>query len=194
MDIARSVRLSEVVTRVSQHFGALTIDSADALVIRDQQMPYLISSPPNPRRATVHRDFSTAVSRRIQPLFLAFLVALDSLRFALSIDASLEDRSDELRNPEGLSYHTTEEGLSDAFSQCGQVIEATIVMDRVSDRSKGFGFVSYASENEAEKAITEMSGKALNGRTIFVDYAKPRSVRGGGMPIARGPPETTLDS
>lgn len=93
----------------------------------------------------------------------------------------------------GLSYYTTEEGLSEAFSQYGQVIEgtlktftnyhyllrippqssqmspclmsklfvlaATIVMDRVSDRSKGFGFVSYASEHEAEKAITEMDGK-----------------------------------
>ncbi|XP_073135889.1 small RNA-binding protein 11, chloroplastic-like [Henckelia pumila] len=94
----------------------------------------------------------------------------------------------------GLSYHTTEEGLSEAFSECGQVIEATIVMDRVSDRSKGFGFVSYASEHEAEKAITEMNGKVLNGRLIFVDYAKPRSGYGGGTPIARGPPETAMDN
>ncbi|XP_073290377.1 small RNA-binding protein 11, chloroplastic-like [Primulina huaijiensis] len=94
----------------------------------------------------------------------------------------------------GLSYHTTEDGLSEAFSQYGQVIEATIVMDRVSDRSKGFGFVSYASEHEAEKAITEMDGKTLNGRVIFVDYAKPRSGYGGGMPIARGPPEPALNN
>ncbi|KAL0410149.1 UNVERIFIED_CONTAM: Small RNA-binding protein 11, chloroplastic [Sesamum latifolium] len=68
-------------------------------------------------------------------------------------------------------------------------VGAKIVMDRVSDRSKGFGFVTYASEDEAEKAIAEMNGKPLNGRVVFVDYAKPRSGSGSGMPIARGPPE-----
>ncbi|GMI71074.1 small RNA-binding protein 11 [Hibiscus trionum] len=90
----------------------------------------------------------------------------------------------------GLSFYTTENGLSDAFSQYGQVMEAKIVMDRVSDRSKGFGFVTYASEDEAEKAIAEMNGKDLNGRVIFVDYAKPKHNFGGGMPIARGPPDS----
>ncbi|XP_019254531.1 PREDICTED: glycine-rich RNA-binding protein 4, mitochondrial-like [Nicotiana attenuata] len=89
----------------------------------------------------------------------------------------------------GLSFYTTENGLSQAFSQHGQVIEAKIVMDRVSDKSKGFGFVTYASEDEAEKALQEMNGKPLNGRVIFVDYAKPKADFGGGMPIARGPPE-----
>ncbi|XP_057777975.1 small RNA-binding protein 11, chloroplastic [Salvia miltiorrhiza] len=95
----------------------------------------------------------------------------------------------------GLSFYTTEQGLSEAFSQHGQVIEAKIVMDRVSDRSKGFGFVTYASEDEAEKAIAEMDGKELNGRVVFVDYAKPRS-RGSrdSMPIARGPPEPAPQS
>ncbi|KAI3471908.1 hypothetical protein Pfo_028596 [Paulownia fortunei] len=87
----------------------------------------------------------------------------------------------------GLSFYTTEQGLSEAFSQYGQVIEAKVVMDRVSDRSKGFGFVTYASDDEAEKAIAEMNGKPLNGRVIFVDYAKPRSGSSSGMPIARGP-------
>ncbi|KAG8376760.1 hypothetical protein BUALT_Bualt09G0097300 [Buddleja alternifolia] len=117
----------------------------------------------------------------------------------------------------GLSFYTTEQGLSEAFSQHGQVIEAQVVMDRVSDRSKGFGFVTYASEDEAEKAIAEMNGKVrhflfhfdlgnlsfntehcllqpLNGRVVFVDYAKPRSGSSSGMPIARGPPEPTPDN
>ncbi|KAL2481694.1 RNA binding (RRM/RBD/RNP motif) family protein [Abeliophyllum distichum] len=94
----------------------------------------------------------------------------------------------------GISFHTTEQGLSEAFSQHGQVIEANIVMDRVSDRSKGFGFVTYASEDEAENAIKEMNGKPLNGRAIFVDYAKPRSGFSGGMPIARGPPEPASEN
>ncbi|XP_038719709.1 small RNA-binding protein 11, chloroplastic-like isoform X3 [Tripterygium wilfordii] len=69
------------------------------------------------------------------------------------------------------------------------IFPAKIVMDRVSGKSKGFGFVSFASEDEAQKAITEMDGKALNGRVIFVDIAKPKTSGGGGMPIARGPPE-----
>ncbi|XP_062167432.1 small RNA-binding protein 11, chloroplastic-like isoform X1 [Alnus glutinosa] len=93
----------------------------------------------------------------------------------------------------GLSSYTTEQRLSEAFSQYGQVVEAKIAMDRVSDRSKGFGFVTFASEDEAEKAIAEMNGKALNGRVIFVDYAKLKTSFGGGMAEARGPPEPTAN-
>nr|GMD86784.1 glycine-rich RNA-binding protein 4, mitochondrial-like [Ipomoea batatas] len=78
--------------------------------------------------------------------------------------------------------------MSETFSQFGQVIEAKVVTDRVSDKSKGFGFVTYASQDEAETALKEMNGKPLNGRVIFVDYARPKTF-GGGMPIARGPPE-----
>ncbi|KAF2307664.1 hypothetical protein GH714_030668 [Hevea brasiliensis] len=89
----------------------------------------------------------------------------------------------------GLSFYTTENGLSEAFSQYGQVVEAKIVSDRVSDKSKGFGFVTFASLDEAHTALTEMNGKTLNGRVIFVDYAKPKTRFGNEMPIARGPPE-----
>uniref|UniRef100_A0A803L303 RRM domain-containing protein n=2 Tax=Chenopodium quinoa TaxID=63459 RepID=A0A803L303_CHEQI len=63
-----------------------------------------------------------------------------------------------------------------------------IVHDRVTDRSKGFGFVTYASEDEADKALTEMNGKQVHGRVIFVDYAKPEAGFRREMPIARGPP------
>ncbi|KAK7337270.1 hypothetical protein VNO77_17835 [Canavalia gladiata] len=94
----------------------------------------------------------------------------------------------------GLSFYTTEKALSDAFSNYGQVVEAKIVTDRVSDRSKGFGFVTFASQDEAENAITQMNGKALNGRVIFVDYAKPNINTGGGVPVARGPPEPTVEA
>ncbi|XP_008392480.2 glycine-rich RNA-binding protein 7-like [Malus domestica] len=89
--------------------------------------------------------------------------------------------------------HQVEKGLSEAFSQYGQVIEAQIVSDRVSERSKGFGFVTFASEDEAHKALEKMNGKPLNGRVIFVDYAKPRTNYGSGMPIARGPPDSIKD-
>ncbi|PON78048.1 Splicing factor-like protein [Parasponia andersonii] len=89
----------------------------------------------------------------------------------------------------GLSFYTNEKGLSEAFSEHGQVIDTKIIMDRVSSKSKGFGFVTFASEDEAHKALTEMNGKELNGRVIFVDYAKPKADFGERMPIARGPPE-----
>ncbi|KAG9459032.1 hypothetical protein H6P81_003540 [Aristolochia fimbriata] len=88
----------------------------------------------------------------------------------------------------GLSFYTTEKVLSEAFSEFGQVIEAKIITDRVSERSKGFGFVTFASEDEAEKAFKEMNGKVLNGRVIFVDYSKGRArFDDVGPPIARGP-------
>ncbi|KAF8097209.1 hypothetical protein N665_0293s0057 [Sinapis alba] len=91
----------------------------------------------------------------------------------------------------GLSFYTTEQGLSEAFSHCGQVVEAQIVMDRVSDRSKGFGFVTFASDDDAKKALMELNGQQLNGRVIFVDYAKAKQTLGGGggLPVARGPPK-----
>ncbi|CAN6439139.1 unnamed protein product [Victoria cruziana] len=88
----------------------------------------------------------------------------------------------------GLSFYTTDEMLAGAFSPFGQVIEASIIMDKISERSKGFGFVTFASEGEAEKAIKEMNGKILNGRVIFVDNAKPRTPFQESVPIARGPP------
>ncbi|GJZ02831.1 mRNA-decapping enzyme-like protein [Tanacetum coccineum] len=89
----------------------------------------------------------------------------------------------------GLSFYTTEKALQDAFSQFGQVVEANVMMDKVSSRSKGFGFVTYASADEAEKAISEMDGKTLHGRVICVELAKPRTPINNGVPIARGPPE-----
>ncbi|XP_008784055.2 small RNA-binding protein 11, chloroplastic-like [Phoenix dactylifera] len=89
----------------------------------------------------------------------------------------------------GISFYTTEEALSEAFSQYGQVIEAKIIMDRASERSKGFGFVTFASEDEAKTARTEMNGKVLNGRVIFVDNAKAKLRFNDPLPVARGPPE-----
>ncbi|KAL5710525.1 Small RNA-binding protein 11 [Ranunculus cassubicifolius] len=90
----------------------------------------------------------------------------------------------------GLSFYTTEQALSETFSKFGQVVEAKIISDRTSDRSKGFGFVTFASEDEADNARAEMNGKVLNGRVIYVDTAKPsRTHMSDEMPIARGPPD-----
>lgn len=77
----------------------------------------------------------------------------------------------------GLSYDTTEETLKDLFAQTGTVESATIIIDRMSGRSKGFGFVEMASEEEAQKAIETLNGKELDGRNIIVNEARPQESR-----------------
>uniref|UniRef100_A0A0A9FHC8 RRM domain-containing protein n=1 Tax=Arundo donax TaxID=35708 RepID=A0A0A9FHC8_ARUDO len=90
----------------------------------------------------------------------------------------------------GLSQFATEDSLAEAFSQYGQVIEATVVTDKVTNRPKGFGFVKFASQEEANNAREEMNGKVLNGRVIYVDIAKAKPDRAAdARPIARGPPK-----
>ncbi|XP_072970112.1 organelle RRM domain-containing protein 2, mitochondrial-like [Typha angustifolia] len=74
----------------------------------------------------------------------------------------------------GLSKRTTTEGLRKAFEQFGQVMHARVVTDRVSGYSKGFGFVRYATVEEAAKGIEGMDGKFLDGWVIFAEYARPR--------------------
>lgn len=73
----------------------------------------------------------------------------------------------------GLSWDTTEESLKEFFASAGTVEEASIIFDRVTNRSKGFGFVTMSSEEEAKAAIEKLDGQELDGRTIKVDYARP---------------------
>ncbi|XP_043692679.1 organelle RRM domain-containing protein 2, mitochondrial [Telopea speciosissima] len=77
----------------------------------------------------------------------------------------------------GLSRLTTDEKLKEAFSPFGQLLEAKVITDRTSGRSKGFGFVRYATIEEAEEARQGMNAKFLDGWVIFVDPAKPREPR-----------------
>lgn len=79
-----------------------------------------------------------------------------------------------------LSYDTTDESLEAAFAQHGEVSSATVVTDRYSGRSRGFGFVEMSSNEEAETAIQSLNGKDLQGRTLTVNEARPREDRGGG--------------
>ena len=72
-----------------------------------------------------------------------------------------------------LSFDTTENTLKDLFSQAGTVSSVTIIMDKYSGRSKGFGFAEMSSEEEAKKAIEMFNGKEVDGRNIVVDEAKP---------------------
>ena len=78
-----------------------------------------------------------------------------------------------------LSFQTTEEGLRDLFSQHGEVLSATIVMDRDTGRSRGFGFVEM-DQNAAQAAIETLDQTELDGRNLRVNEAKPRESRGGG--------------
>ena len=79
-----------------------------------------------------------------------------------------------------LSYDTQNDDLRTAFEQFGQVDDARVVEDRESGRSRGFGFVEMANDSEGRKAIEEMNGTDLQGRTITVNEARPREERGGG--------------
>lgn len=72
---------------------------------------------------------------------------------------------------------TTDEKLKEAFSSFGQLVEAKVIVDRATGRSKGFGFVSYATIEEAQKAKEGMNAKYLDGWVIFVDPAKAREPR-----------------
>lgn len=72
-----------------------------------------------------------------------------------------------------LSFDTVEDSLKDLFAKAGTVNSVSIIIDKFSGRSKGFGFVEMSSEEEAKKAIEMFDGKELDGRNIIVNEAKP---------------------
>ncbi len=75
-----------------------------------------------------------------------------------------------------LAWATTSESLEQAFSEFGQIEEAKVIFDRETNRSRGFGFVTFASEEDAQKAMESMNGAELDGRNLRVNIAedKPR--------------------
>jgi RNA recognition motif-containing protein len=81
-----------------------------------------------------------------------------------------------------LSFNTTENDLQDAFAAYGTVTEANLVMDRMTNRPRGFAFVTMSTPEEAQKAIDGLNGKELGGRAMTVNIARPREDRpaGGG--------------
>ncbi|MBK9314457.1 MAG: RNA-binding protein [Acidobacteria bacterium] len=79
-----------------------------------------------------------------------------------------------------LAFQTTNEELEELFSQVGTVESASIVEDRDTGRSRGFGFVEMATNDEGNAAIAEFNGKEINGRSLTVNEARPRENRGGG--------------
>lgn len=81
-----------------------------------------------------------------------------------------------------LPFSTTDDQLKEHFSQVGEVVSATVVTDRESGRSRGFGFVEMANEEDAKKAVETLDKKELEGRSLNVSVARPREERpqGGG--------------
>lgn len=76
-----------------------------------------------------------------------------------------------------LSYNTTDDILEQAFAAVGTVTSAKVIMDRDTNRSKGFGFVEMSNDDEAKAAIEQLNGKELDGRPIIVTEARPREDR-----------------
>jgi cold-inducible RNA-binding protein len=89
-----------------------------------------------------------------------------------------------------LSYDTLDSDLQEAFSPFGDVVSASVVVDRMSGKSRGFGFVEYRTAEDAQKAIDTLDGSMLQGRTVNVSVARERRERGpggGGGGGDRGP-------
>ena len=77
----------------------------------------------------------------------------------------------------GIPYRSTEDDLKKVFSEAGSVVSASIISDRMTGRSRGFGFVEMASEAEAQAAIDRWDGKEMDGRTLSVSFARPQGDR-----------------
>jgi RNA recognition motif-containing protein len=86
----------------------------------------------------------------------------------------------------GLSWGTQEQGLREAFEGYGEVVEAKVITDRDTGRSRGFGFVTFANDDDADKAIEAMNGAQLDGRSLNVNEAQDRRGGGGGGGGGRG--------
>ena len=79
-----------------------------------------------------------------------------------------------------LPYRVDDRSLQEAFSQYGNVTSASVIMDRETGRSKGFGFVEFDDDNAAEEAMNAMNGQDMEGRAIVVNEARPKPQRFGG--------------
>ena len=79
-----------------------------------------------------------------------------------------------------LSFNTTEGDVLDLFKQAGNVVKCELIVDKFTNKSRGFAFVEMGSQEEANKAIADFNGKELDGRALTVNEARPREERSGG--------------
>ncbi len=100
------------------------------------------------------------------------------------MDASTESVQGNKLYVGGIPYRSTEDDMKKAFGEAGNVVSASIISDRMTGRSRGFGFVEMATEAEAQAAIDRWDGKEMDGRTLSVSFARPQGDRpprtGGG--------------
>ncbi len=80
----------------------------------------------------------------------------------------------------GLAYSVNDKQLEDLFAEVGKVTSATVIKDRDSGQSKGFGFVEMSENEDAQKAIKDLNGKEVSGRSIVVNQARPQEDRSSG--------------
>src|SRR3989344_4004324 len=80
----------------------------------------------------------------------------------------------------GLPYSSTDDALKEYFAKAGTVVSATIIMDKMSGRSKGFGFVEMSTDEEAQNAVSMFNGQEFEGRKLTVNEARPMQPRTGG--------------
>ncbi|MDP7010662.1 MAG: RNA-binding protein [Verrucomicrobiota bacterium] len=80
----------------------------------------------------------------------------------------------------GISWDATDQDLNELFGEVGEVSEAVILQDRETGRSRGFGFVTFSSDSDAQTAIEKFNGHEFMGRPLTVNEARPREDRGGG--------------
>lgn len=85
-----------------------------------------------------------------------------------------------------LSYSTNNEGLAAHFATIGTVTSANVIMDKMTGKSKGFGFVEFENEADAQTAVDKLNQSELDGRTIFCDIARPSEKREGGSRAGNG--------
>ncbi|KAJ3682744.1 hypothetical protein LUZ60_012971 [Juncus effusus] len=123
-------------------------------------------------RSALHRLIKATNSFSLNQLFLRPTRQSSSFPFGGDeIDSSLTTPKLFIS---GLSMFTTEEKLKEAFSRYGQLLECKVITDRITGRSKGFGFIRYSTVQEAEEARKGMNGCFLDGWVIFLDPAKSR--------------------
>jgi RNA recognition motif-containing protein len=80
----------------------------------------------------------------------------------------------------GIAFATTSEKLRELFTQSGTVMSATVVTDQSTGQSRGFGFVEMSTTEEADKAVLQLNGRDLDGRSLKVEISKPKTNGGGG--------------
>ncbi|MBE3604519.1 RNA-binding protein [bacterium] len=84
-----------------------------------------------------------------------------------------------------LAWTVTDQDLHDVFSEAGKVENSQVIMDRATNRSRGFGFVEMANDEDADNAIKKLNGREIKGRSIKVNEAQARTGGGGGAPRGR---------